>query len=105
VNRYENETCLTKTIFFQNHVPFVRSLPSSFSAGFYGVHLLMCIWGWPIFCKKTVFKDIKDPSFVSGFFSAKEVRRVKWMLISGLMFFAHGVAYFFFRFIWPEPFG
>jgi len=65
---------------------------------------MMCIWGWRLFGKRKVFKDINDPNLVVQHFSRKEIRKVKWVLISGFMLFAHGVAYYIFRSIWPETF-
>lgn len=104
VDRYENETDLMETAFFENHVPFVKYLPGMLSAGFYGTHLNMCLWGWSFFGKRKVFKDIDDPATVVGHFSKKEIWKVKWVFICGMILFAHGVAYYCFRYIWPEIF-
>ena len=104
VSRYKEETNLTRTAFFRNHVPFVLYLPDFISAGFFGSHLMMCVWGWRIFGQRKAFKDINDPNDVICHFSKKEIQRVKWVLISGLVFFGHGIAYFIFRLIWPEAF-
>lgn len=104
VSRYKLETDLTKTAFFTDHVPFVLYFPDYFSAGFFGTHLMMCVWGWRFFGKRKVFRDIDDPNVVIRHFSKKEIRRAKWVLISGFIFFGHGIAYFIFRSIWPEVF-
>jgi hypothetical protein len=104
VSRYKVETNLTRTAFFRNHVPFVPYLPDYLSAGFFGTHLMMCIWGWQLFGKRKVFSDIDDPHVVIRHFSKNEIRRVKWVLMSGFILFAHGIAYFIFRSIWPEVF-
>jgi hypothetical protein len=104
VSRYKEETNLTRTAFFRNHVPFVLYMPSFFSAGFFGTHLMMCVWGWRFFGKRKVFRDIDDPNQVIRHFSSKEIRRVKWVLSSGFILFAHGIAFFVFRSIWPEEF-
>ena len=104
IHRYEEETKLLETSFFRRHVPFVRYLPDLFAAGFYGTHLLMCIWGWPLLSKRKVFRDIKDPNQVIRSFSKEEIRRVKFVFICGVILFAHGIAFIIFRFIWPETF-
>jgi hypothetical protein len=79
-------------------------MPDFLSAGFFGSHLMMCKWGWRLFGKRKVFKDIDDPNLVVQHFSKKEIRRVKWVLISALMFFVHGIVYYIFRYFWPEAF-
>jgi hypothetical protein len=79
-------------------------MPNFFSAGFFGTHLMMCVWGWRFFGKRKVFSDIDDPDQVIRHFSRKEIRRVKWVLASGFILFAHGIAFYIFRFIWPEVF-
>ncbi len=104
VRRYKEETDLTRTVFFTDHVPFVLYFPDFFSAGFFGTHLMMCVWGWRFFGKRKVFRDIENPDFVIRHFSGKEIRRVKWVLISSFILFGHGIAYFVFRSIWPEVF-
>jgi hypothetical protein len=104
VKRYKHETGLAETAFFKDHVPFVLFLPDFFSAGFFATHLLMCVWGWRLFGKKKVFKDIDDPEDIIRHFSKKEIRHVKWVLISGFIFFSHGIAYVIFHYIWPEVF-
>jgi hypothetical protein len=104
VSRYKEETNLTQTAFFRNHVPFILYFPDFLSAGFFGTHLMMCVWGWRLFGKRKPFKDIDDPNQVIRHFSKKEIRRVTWVLASGFILFAHGIAYFIFRSIWPEVF-
>lgn len=104
VKRYKEETDLTRTLFFTAHVPFVLYLPDFFSAGFFGTHLMMCVWGWRFFGNRKVFRDIENPNIVIRHFSVKEIRRVKWVLMSGFILFVHGVAYFILRFIWTEMF-
>lgn len=104
VSRYKEETNLTQTTFFRNHVPFVLCLPDYLSAGFFGTHLMMCVWGWRFFGERKVFSDIDDPQMVTRHFSRKEIRRAKWVLSSGFILFFHGIAYFIFRSIWPDVF-
>lgn len=102
VNRYKKETNLSQTAFFRHHVPFVLYLPDFISAGFFGTHLMMCIWGWRLFGKRKVFRDIDNPDLVIQHFSRKEIRKAKWVLMSGLILFAHGVVYYILSAIWPE---
>ena len=104
VKRYEQETDLLNTVFFKEHASFTRYLPNFFSSVTYTTHLLMCVWGWWLYRKRKVFRDVKDPNFVIQHFSPKEIRRVKWFAINGSILVAHGIAFFVFRFIWPEVF-
>lgn len=104
VKRYEEETDLLNTVFFREHAIFTRHIPDFFSSPMYVSHLLMCLWGWQIYEGKKMFRDIKDPSLVTRHFSPKEIRRVKWFVINGMVLIAHGVAYLIFRSIWPEAF-
>jgi exosortase/archaeosortase len=105
VKRYEEETDLLNTIFFKEHATFTRYIPDFFSSAMYTSHLLMCLWGWWLYAKRRVFRDIKDPFVIIQHFSIREIRRVKWFAISCLVVALHGVAYFLFRSIWPEIFG
>ena len=104
IKRYEDETDLLNTIVFKEHVVFTRYLPDFFSSVSYTVHLLICLWGWPLYGNKKAFRDIKDPSTVTRHFSQKEIRRVKWFAINGLILISHGIAYLVFRSIWPTEF-
>jgi hypothetical protein len=104
VKRYEEETDLLNTIFFREHATFTRYIPDFFSSAMYASHLLMCVWGWWLYEKRKVFRDIEDPSFIIKHFSRKEIGRVKWFAISCLIVALHGVAYCIFRSIWPEVF-
>lgn len=104
VSRYRKETNLSQTAFFRNHVPFVLYLPDFLSAGFFCTHLMMCIWGWRLFGKRKVFRDIENPNLVIQHFSKKEIRKAKWGLMSGFILFAHAIAYYILRSIFPEVF-
>lgn len=104
VKRYEQETDLLDTVFFREHATFTRHIPDFFSSAMYSSHLLMCVWGWWLYEKRKVFRDIKDPFFVIQHFTQKEIRRVKWFAISCLIVALHGIAYLFLRSIWPEVF-
>ncbi len=104
VKRYEKETDLLDTVFFREHATFTRHIPDFFSSAMYSSHLLMCVWGWWLYEKRKVFRDIKDPFIVIQHFSQKEIRRVKWFAISCLIVALHGIAYLFLRFTWPEAF-
>jgi hypothetical protein len=87
VKRYEQETKLLDTVFFKEHLTFSKYAPNFFSSAFYGAHLLMCVWGWWLYGKRKIFRDIEDPQYVTQHFSKKEIRHVKWVIISGLIFF------------------
>jgi hypothetical protein len=104
VKRYEEETDLLNTVFFREHATFTRYIPDFFSSAMYASHLLMCVWGWWLYAKRKVFRDIKDPFFVIQHFSPKEIRRVKWFAISCLIVVLHVIAFLIFRSIWPEVF-
>ena len=105
VKRYEEETDLLNSVFFREHATFTRHIPDFFSSAMYTSHLLMCVWGWRLYAKKKIFRDIKDPFSVIQHFSQKEIRRAKWFAISCLVVALHGVAFLIFRSIWPEVFG
>lgn len=104
VKRYENETDLLNTVFFREHASFARCLPDLLSSITYATHLLMCVWGWSLYGKRKVFRDVENPSYVIQHFSDKEIRRVKWFAINGAILITHGIAYFVFRSIWPGVF-
>lgn len=94
VRRYEHDTNLIDTKFFKEHATFTRHLPNFFASSFYGTHLLMCAWGWRIYGTKKAFEDIKDPKYVTKHFSNDEIRRVKMLVISGLIIVIHGLIYY-----------
>ena len=104
IKRYEQETDLLSTVFFQEHAKFTRCLPYLFSSVTYTTHLLMCVWGWRLYGKRKVFRDVDNPSMVVQHFSGMEIRRVKWFAINGIILTSHGIAYLIFRSIWPDVF-
>ncbi len=104
VKRYEQETVLLDTVYFKEHATFTRHLPDFFSSALYTSHLLSFIWCWNYCRKKKPFRDIKNADEVIRHFSKKEIRMVKWFAICGLIIAIHGIAYYVFRFIWPEVF-
>lgn len=97
VKRYEQETDLLDTIFFKEHATFTRSIPDFFSSVMYTSHLLMCRWGWFLYKNRKMFRDISDTEVVTKHFSKKEMRLVKWFGISGLVFAAHGIGFYFLK--------
>lgn len=102
VSRYKSETNLIDTAFFKKHATFIRDLPDFLSAGFFGTHLLMCVWGWRIYGNKKMFEDIETPNYVTQHFSAKEIRRTKKMFSSGLIFFLHAMLYLLLKIFWSD---
>jgi hypothetical protein len=94
VKRYERETDLMETIFFQEHATFTRSLPDFFSSACYGAHLLMCAWGWWLYGNRKIFRDIETPEDVTKYFSKNEIRRVELFIISSLILIAHWGIYY-----------
>jgi hypothetical protein len=104
VKRYKQESNLLETIFFREHATFIKFLPDFLSAGFLATHLLMCVWGWRLYGKRKMFRDVSSPEYVTRHFSKKEIILVKRVLISGLIFFIHGVAFFVLKFAWPDAF-
>lgn len=112
VKRYIQETNLSNTVFFREHAPFIKSLPDFLSAGFYATHLLVFVWGWKfVMYIKTknpdvsYFSDISNREYVTRHFTNQEILKAKRVLISGIIFFMHILAYFFIICIWPEAFG
>lgn len=104
VKRYELETDLLNTVFFQEHFTFARYQPDFFASGLYATHLLICAWGWPLYGKKKIFRDIPDPAQVTRHFTTKEMRRVKRSIASVIIVMMHMAAYFALRFAWPDAF-
>jgi hypothetical protein len=111
VNRYEQETDLSQTLFFSQYMPFAKYLPDFFSSPLYIGHLLSFVWGWKLVKyikenrnKVKYYDDINSPEDVIRHFSNKEILKVKWFAISCLIIAVHMVAYYIFGFIWPEVF-
>jgi hypothetical protein len=102
VKRYEQETDLLNTVFFKNHVPFVRYMHSFHSSACYATHLLMCIWGWRFYRKRKNFWDIENPELITHHFSSNEIWRVKRTAIVAGLVVLHLIAYSIFKAIWPE---
>ncbi|MCP3874125.1 MAG: hypothetical protein GY699_13315 [Desulfobacteraceae bacterium] len=105
VKRYEQETELLNSVFFQEHATFTKSIPDFFSSAIYTGHLIICMWGWRFFKNKKAYRDIKNPEHVSDHFTNKEIGLVKWFAISGIIVTIHVAAVFIFEFIWPGAFG
>ena len=111
VDRYEQETNLSQTVFFSQYMPFAKYLPDFFSSPLYIGHLLSFVWCWRLVKyikenrnKVKYYADISSPEDVIRHFSKKEIRKVKWFAISCLIISAHMAAYYIFGFIWPEVF-
>jgi hypothetical protein len=104
VKRYKKETHLSETAFFRKHIPFILYFPDYISGGFFAMHLLMCVWGWGYFGGKKVFVDIESPELVTRYFSRKEIRMAKWVLVSGLIFFLHGILLVILQIFIPQYF-
>ncbi len=104
IKRYEQETDLLNTVYFKEHATFTRYIPDFFSSAMYTAHLISFLWYWNYFKKKKPYRDIKDAKDVLQHFSSKEIGRVKWFAINGLILIFHGIAYYIFRAIWPEVF-
>ncbi len=102
VKRYEHETNLTDTIFFNEHFTFAKYKPDFLKSGLYATHLTMCLWAWRFYGKKKIFRDIDNPEIVISHFSKKEIFRVKRVVvIAGIITF-HCIAFYIIRYIWPE---
>ncbi len=93
VKRYEQETDLMDTVFFREHATFTRYLPNLVSSMFYKTHLLICIWGWKLYGKRKIFRDIDNPISVTKHFSISEIRRLKILAISALVVLFHMIVY------------
>lgn len=89
VRRYEDETDLLSSVFFREHATFTRMLPGFFSSAIYSFHLAVSCWGWKIYGKKKIFRDVEDPRLIYEKFSANEIRLVKWLLIIGVVMSVH----------------
>ena len=105
VERYERETDLLNTVFFREHATFTRYLPTFFSSALYAGHLLLCLWGWRIYGKRKVFRDIEAPEVIIQHFSKKEIGKLNIYGISLILVILHFFAYFIFSYIWPDIFG
>jgi len=101
VKRYEIETDLMESIFFKEHATFTCVVPPFFSSAMYTAHLLMCLWGWRIFCNKKVFRDVDNPSKVLCHFTENELRRVKKYGISSIILVLHMIALYIIDYVMP----
>lgn len=97
VKRYEKETDLLSAVFFREHATFTRILPGYLSSAIYGGHLAISRWGWGIYGKKKIFRDIVSPEEIYGKFSSSELRRVKWLLITGVLLSLHAALILIFQ--------
>ena len=104
VKRYEQETDLLKTVYFREHYTFSRYLIPFFSSGVYSMHLMMCTWWWGYYKKNKMFRDIKSPEQVTQHFTEKEIRLAKRPIIIGLIVVLHVIAFYIFKYIWPDHF-
>jgi hypothetical protein len=104
VKRYEQETDLLDTVFFKEHFTFASYQPNFHASGLYAMHLIMCTWGWRLYGKRKIFRDIRDPKQVTRYFSDEEICRVKLLIAYAIIVVLHGIAYCVFRYIWPEAF-
>jgi hypothetical protein len=104
VRRYEIETDLLKTVFFQEHFAFARYQPGFLSSGLYAAHLLICVWGWRFYGKRKIFRDIETPQTVTQYFSTKEIGRVKRTAFIMMVIIFHLFGLEVFNWIWPSLF-
>lgn len=102
--RFEEETDLLNTKAFREHLTFIRYLPNHMAASIYATHLIELMWLWNWIKNRKAYTDIKNPEYILQHFSKKELRRVKWFAVSMIIIILHGIAYYLFRFIWPETF-
>lgn len=102
VKRYEKETDLLTMVFFKDHATFTRFVPGFLSSSIYSAHILMCLYGWPLFGNKKAFRDITDPNTVIRHFSKKEITRIKLHSLSLVVVLFHFTVLGVFRIIWPE---
>jgi hypothetical protein len=71
----------------------------------------LCMWGLVyLFAYLQLRKFIvsryrKETNLVIQHFSKTEIRKAKWGLMSGFILFAHAIAYYILRSIFPEVFG
>jgi hypothetical protein len=107
VRRYEKETKLSEMMFFNEYLIFTRHLPSFFRSSIYSCHLILFAWGWKIVQKIKekqrikYYDDIEAPEDVLRYFSKKEVRRVKLVVITLIIITAHVVGMDVLGCIWP----
>ena len=101
VKRYEQETNLLDTIYFQEHATFTRYIPNFFSSAMYTAHLITFIWGWKTFRKRKAYRDLKtkEADYVLKHFSDKEIRLVKTFIFSSLIVIIHGIIYYGIKFL------
>jgi hypothetical protein len=114
IKRYEKETNLSQTKYFKEWMPWTKHMPSFLKSVHYASHL----WTFCSFRKNNnsdkilkkirknkMYDDILTPEQVTRHFSQKEIRRLKKYMVFAVISGIHAIAYFIFRFIWPEAFG
>ena len=107
VRRYEKETKLGEMMFFNEYLIFTRHLPSFFRSSIYSCHLILIAWGWSIVKKSKekqkikYYDDIETPEDVMQYFSKKEVRRVKLVILTLIIITAHVIGMDVLDWIWP----
>jgi hypothetical protein len=104
VRRYEDETDLLSTVYFREHATFTRYIPNFFSSALYTSHLLSIVYLWNYCRKKKPYRDIEDANDVLRHFSAREIHKVRWFAITFIILVIHGIAFYTFKFLWPEVF-
>jgi hypothetical protein len=110
VKRYEQETNLSDTKFFKEHLPFTKHLPSFFRSTVYSCHLILFTWAWKAIQKGKARKriryydDINTQRDVMRYFSQQEIRRVKLVVIVLVIITAHVIGMDVVDWIWPDIF-
>ena len=102
VPRYEKESNLLDSVFFQEHMPFTRFLPDFYSSAIYCGHLSIFIWGWKFYRNRKVFRDIKDPKEIVGHFSKSEISAVKLQGTITLIVTIHVIIFCIVKFFYPD---
>lgn len=114
INRYEQETNLSKTKYFTEMMPWAKHIPPFFRSSIYLSHLLKFRW----YEKKDRFAtkkkngkgeivyydDIMSPEQVTSHFSKKEIRLVKRVVYVFLLVVIHVAGLYILKVIWPETF-
>jgi hypothetical protein len=113
IKRYEQETSLGRTKYFNECMPWAKYTPPFFKSVLYASHLLTFVPGrgknkstklMNKLKKNKLYDDIENLEQVTRHFSDKEIRRAKLFVKCGIIIAIHAVAYLAFQFIWPETF-
>lgn len=112
VDRYEQETGLSRSKYFKELMPWTKYLPAISRSVFYSSHLWKFVWYWrkERFAREkkrgkiNTYDDIRSPDEVTRHFTKKEIRSVNIYAVCCIVAIFHLIAYFAFKYFLPEAF-